>query len=109
MDIAREMNGSVFRAVPGSQGSELSPEAWSTTLASGPIAVYQSVEDIDKAPPMDYDPRDPASPEWCRKINVVPRIRHVEAQEGSTGRITFEDGSTQDQFDAIIFATGFVL
>ncbi|CEH19365.1 fad nad-binding domain-containing protein [Ceraceosorus bombacis] len=108
MDIAREMNGSVFRAIPDLKGSDLSAAKWSEALSRAPIQVYQSVEDVEKPPPMDYDPRDPASPDWCRKIQVIPRIKHVKARDGSTGRIIFEDESVHDDFDAIIFATGFV-
>ncbi|KDN39238.1 FAD/NAD(P)-binding domain-containing protein [Tilletiaria anomala UBC 951] len=117
MDICRELVGNAARVLPAPTAAEppyagadgaahmrAATEAWRNgagTLAHGG-SVTQSVIDIDAPPPLDYDPRDAASPAWSRLIRVVPRIARIDA-----ARIYLVDGSVLDQIDVIIFATGF--
>ncbi|KAE8213104.1 hypothetical protein CF327_g3330 [Tilletia walkeri] len=107
MDIARELHGKVVRHFEGA-------EQWIADANVSPprtgVKVRQSVEDVDKPPQMDYDPKDAESPEWSRRIEVVPRISRVEAPPSGTdkaGVIVLEDGSRLDDIDVIVFATGF--
>ena len=107
MDVARELSGYSLRPLPAGplSGDEVSAAAWAEESAAGRtgIRVLQSVEDVEKPPPMDYDPRDPASPDWARRIRVVPRIKSVDAEA-----VELADGERLTDVDAIIFATGFV-
>lgn len=113
MDIARELVGKLARTLPltagaGNDGVEVS-RAWEAQGGSG-AKVLQSVLDITAPPPMDYDPRDPNSPAWSRKIEVVDRIDRIEAGgKHETGKIHFIDGTCADDIDVIFFATGFDL
>ncbi|KAK0545282.1 monooxygenase [Tilletia horrida] len=107
MDIARELHGKVVRHFDG-------VEEWVKDASAFPprtgVRVRQSVEDVSKPPPMDYDPQDENSPEWSRAIEVVPRIARIEAPDSSSsskGRIVLEDDTVLDDVDCIIFATGF--
>ncbi|KAK0554376.1 monooxygenase [Tilletia horrida] len=107
MDIARELHGKVVRDFDGRE--EWIADAHAQPPRTG-VKVRQSVEDITKPPPMDYDPRDEASPEWSKAIEVVPRISRIERaqdDESSHGRVILEDGRVLDDVDTIIFATGF--
>lgn len=129
-DICREMAGKVCRVLPfpepwerenspflaslcNSVSPEEATEAWVAGKGSQRYGgrVVQSVRDVNSPPALDYDPRDPASPEWARRIRVVPRIDHIEPPDeeagSSTGKIFFTDGSHLDDVDVIIFATGF--
>lgn len=90
-DIARELCGGAVRT-------------WTSTGAAPADCVYQSYADVDQAPPMDYDPRDPASPAWCHKIKVVGPIDHVEAD----GTIVLQGGERLADIDLIVWATGFL-
>lgn len=101
-DMARELVGHVTREFSGSQ-------EWRDSAPS--VTVYQSYENVEKPPPMDYDPRDAESPAWAKRIRVVPSIERIlpSEKEGSAGRILFTDGSTLDDVDTILFGTGFVL
>lgn len=98
-DITRELCGGSVRTFPGS-------EQWQIDAAQQPPAtgtvVYQSYLRPDLPPPLDYDPRDPDSPEWCRRINVVGPIDHVDPD----GTLVFRD-STRLCVDTIVWATGF--
>ncbi|SHO77372.1 Similar to S.cerevisiae protein FMO1 (Flavin-containing monooxygenase) [Malassezia sympodialis ATCC 42132] len=98
-DVARELCGGAVRTFPGS-------EQWKKEAAQEPPAtgtyVYQSYLRPDLPPPLDYDPRDPTSPDWCRRIHVLGPIDHVEAD----GTLVFRDGQRLS-VDAIVWATGF--
>ncbi|WFD27443.1 monooxygenase [Malassezia nana] len=90
-DIARELCGGAVRT-------------W-TSAGSAPVdCVYHSYANVDQAPPMDYDPRDPESPAWCRKIQVVGPIDHVETD----GTIVMQGGERLADIDLIVWATGFL-
>jgi len=108
MDVARELNGGIVRDLEG--GPEWIADAKAVPPRTG-VRVRQSVEDVEKPPPMDFDPRDEDSPAWCRAIEVVPRISRIESatasSSASNGRIVLENGAVLDDVDIIIFATGF--
>ncbi|UZJ55038.1 hypothetical protein CBS101457_004358 [Exobasidium rhododendri] len=99
MDIARELAGYLVRALP----SGLSPEEWKERCLKDPFRVYSSWHALDKVPPMDYNPLDPDSPEWCRRINVVDEIDRIDGTV-----IHLKDGTSLDSIKVIIFATGFL-
>lgn len=92
-DIARELCGGVKRTYPGSA-------AWNAACIT---TVYQSYRHPELPPPMDYDPRSPDSPEWCRRIQVVGAITHI-TPEGTVMTATGESLCV----DVIIWATGFL-
>lgn len=129
-DICREMVGKVARTLPlpeawekksspfsASLVDDVSPEAATAAWVAGCGSeayggrVVQSVLDYDRPPGLDFDPRDPSSPAWARRIRVVPRIDHIDPpDEGggrSTGKIYFADGRCLEDVDVIIFATGY--
>lgn len=91
-DIARELCGGAVRSWSSEAGS------------SAPVCVFHSYAHVDQPPPMDYDPRDPASPAWCRNIHVVGPIDHVE----SDGTLVMQSGEHLADIDLIIWATGFM-
>lgn len=91
-DIAREMCGGAVRTWSSEAGSSL------------PECVFQSYAHVDQPPPMDYDPRDPASPAWCRKIQVMGPIDHVDVD----GTLVMCSGERLADIDLIIWATGFM-
>ncbi|PWN20033.1 FAD/NAD(P)-binding domain-containing protein [Microstroma glucosiphilum] len=99
-DICRELQGHIVRDFAGK-------EEWVQDVKSGStgVEIINSIEDIKKAPGMDYDPLDEASPEWCRRIKVVPRISRVQED----GSLLLEDGQQLRDVDVIIFATGFYI
>ncbi|CAD6901446.1 unnamed protein product [Tilletia laevis] len=107
MDIARELHGKVVRHFEGA-------EQWIADATADPprtgVKVRQSVENVDKDPQMDYNPKDPESPEWSRRIEVVPKIVRIEAPPSGSdkaGTIVFEDDTRLEDVDVIVFATGF--
>lgn len=129
-DICRELVGKVTRTLPIPQPWERNSSPFTACLSdtSSPEAVtaawiagcgteayggrtVQSVFDYDRPPGLDFDPRDPTSPAWARRIRVVPRIDHIDPpDEGggrSTGKIYFSDGRCLEDVDVIIFATGY--
>lgn len=91
-DIARELCGGSVRSWSSQRGS------------CAPERVYQSYANVDQPPPMDYDPRDPASPGWCRQIDVVGPIHHIE----ENGTIVLQNGEPLPHIDLIVWATGFM-
>lgn len=98
MDIARELCGHIVRDFEGR-------DKWLNDVkenATG-VCVYNSVEDITKPPNLDYDPRDPDSPEWSKKIQVVPRIQSIRED----GVVLLENGEELADVDTLVFATGF--
>ncbi|PWZ02798.1 FAD/NAD(P)-binding domain-containing protein [Testicularia cyperi] len=114
-DIARELAGYVLRTLPEGQGAT---EDWVRDCKTGGLrgpSVLHSYEDVNKPPPLDYDPRDPDSPDWTRRIQVLPKITRIDpaphapssSSSKSKGVIHFEDGTTRDDVDAIIFGTGY--
>ncbi|WFD20034.1 non-specific serine/threonine protein kinase [Malassezia caprae] len=66
--------------------------------------VFQSYARVDQPPPMDYDPRDPTSPAWCRNIQVVGPIDHVDVD----GTLVMQSGEHLADIDLIVWATGFM-
>ena len=94
-DIARELCGGAVRQWRTS-------EEWQRSSEN--VTVYQSYHDLAKPPQSDYDPRDPASPAWCRRIHVVGPIQHIDEQ----GALVFSDGARLEDIDLIIWATGFL-
>lgn len=98
-DIARELCGGSVRTFKGS-------EAWQRDTACEPpktgVTVYQSYLDPSQPPPLDYDPRDAASPAWCQRIHVVGPIDHVQ-QDGTL----VLRGGEELRVDVIVWATGF--
>ncbi|EPQ32262.1 uncharacterized protein PFL1_00459 [Pseudozyma flocculosa PF-1] len=105
-DIARELVGHVVRSFDGSQ--QWIEQANAQPPQTG-VTVLQSYEDVQKPPPLDFDPRDQDSPAWAKRIRVVPKIQRVEpAEDGKdNGRIVLEDGQVLDDVDAIVFGTGY--
>ncbi|GAJ08838.1 unnamed protein product, partial [marine sediment metagenome] len=114
MDIARELCGKLAREFSGAEG-------WAQEAAQNPpgtgVKVYQSVEDANKPPGMDYDPKDPKSPDWARRIEVVPRVERIEAassfsstssEGGSQGIVVLEGGRRLENVDCIVFGTGYL-
>ena len=110
-DIARELSGYILRTLPeGAPATKAFIDRCNTQHTNAKARVLHSYEQFDKPPPLDYDPRDPASPEWAKRIAVVPKISAVEPAapgSGGSGRITFEDGTQRDDVDIVIFATGY--
>lgn len=103
MDIAREMVGYLTRTLP----SGYTPETWPEQIkGEGKINVISSWESLEKPPPMDFNPLDSASPDWCRKVQVRGRITTVDEDGG----INFEQGERLNagEVDILIFATGFL-
>ncbi|WFD36041.1 monooxygenase [Malassezia cuniculi] len=94
-DIARELCGGVKRVFPGS-------DDWNAS-GSASVTVYQVYRDPESPPPMDYDPRSPDSPAWCRRINVVGPITRIT----DDGRVETATGEVLS-VDTIIWATGFL-
>ena len=103
-DIARELAGYILRTLP--EGSAATRE-YMQRCQHKPPKVLHSYEKFDSPPPLDYDPRSADSPDWARRITVVPRIDHIQPSKQGKGRIVFEDGQTVDDVDTIIFATGY--
>ncbi|KAE8234174.1 hypothetical protein CF326_g789 [Tilletia indica] len=108
MDVARELHGKCVRKFPG-------VDEWVADATADPprtgVKVRQSVEDVNRPPQMDYNPKDPDSPEWSRRIEVVPKIVRVEAPPSGSdkaGIVILEDGTRLDDVDVIVFATGFL-
>ena len=100
-DITRELTGGAVRTFPGS-------DEWQESAKQDPpttgVEVFQSYHNLDKPPQMDYDPRDPHSPDWCKRIQVVGPIASVNTD----GTLVLQDGKTLPQIDTIIWATGFL-
>lgn len=94
-DITRELCGGTIRTWP-------TREKWQKSSEN--TTVYQSYQDPSKSPSIDYDPRDPESPAWCQRIQVMGPIQHVDEQ----GALVFADGSRLEDIDLIIWATGFL-
>jgi hypothetical protein len=99
MDIARELAGYLARDLP----SGLSPDEWREKCKEDPFKIYSSWHSLEKAPPMDYNPLDPDSPDWSRKIQVKEEIDHIRDD-----CVYFKSGSMLDTIELIIFATGFL-
>lgn len=100
MDISRELSGFSVRNLP----SGMTPNQWAQHCKHNPISVYQSWHSLDKAPPMDYNPLDPDSPDWCRSIQVVPSISSICGSQ-----VYLENGEIIEDVPLIIFATGFLM
>lgn len=98
-DIARELCGGSVRTFDGYE--EWNRQANSTPSETGTV-VYHSYRDPTKPPALDYYPLDKDSPDWCKRINVVASIDHVNPN----GSLTLVDGKTID-VDVIVWATGF--
>lgn len=98
-DVARELCGGIARSIHGAD--EWNREAGENPPRTG-VTVYNSYLDPSKPPPLDYDPRDANSPEWCKRINVVGPIGHVN----DDGTVVLADGTNLD-VDVIVWATGF--
>ncbi|WFD34840.1 monooxygenase [Malassezia cuniculi] len=98
-DVSRELCGGIVRSFEGS-------DEWNRQAAENPpgtgVTVYHSYRNLEKGPPLDYDPRDPNSPDWCRRINVVGPLDHVD----DSGKVVLQDGTALD-IDVIVWATGF--
>ncbi|KAN0066249.1 monooxygenase [Thecaphora frezii] len=105
-DIARELVGYVVRSFEGAQ--QWIDQANAKPPQTG-VKVYQSYEDIEKPPPLDYDPRDPESPEWAKRIHVVPKMLRIEQPEqpSETARIVLQDGTVLTDVEVIVFGTGY--
>lgn len=99
MDIARELSGYITRTLP----CGIAPEEWRHRCSERPFDVLQSWHSPDKAPPLDYNPLDTASPDWCRRIKVVASIERVDGPQ-----IHLSDGSTLNDVPLILFGTGFL-
>ncbi|SPO20797.1 related to FMO1 - flavin-containing monooxygenase [Ustilago trichophora] len=107
-DIARELSGYLLRTLP--EGSTATEEYIQRRIHSSSKAkILHSYQEYDKPPPLDYDPRDQNSPDWAKRIQVVPKIKAVKSMDGGGRRskICFEDGQERDDVDVIIFATGY--
>lgn len=100
-DVARELSGGIKRDFPGAH--EWCEEAATEPPQTG-VTVYQCYRHPEAPPPVDYDPRDAASPAWCRRIHVVSAIDHVETD----GTIRLESGDALRDIDVIVWATGFL-
>lgn len=98
-DIARELCGGSVRTFEGYE--QWQRDANASPSGTGTV-VYHSYRDPTKPPPLDYYPLDDASPDWCKRINVVSSIEQVN-QDGS---LALADGNTVEA-DVIIWATGF--
>lgn len=98
-DIARELCGGSVRAFDGYE--EWNRQANASPSETGTI-VYHSYRDPSKPPALDYYPLDNDSPDWCKRINVVASIAHVNPD----GSLTLADGKTIE-VDVIVWATGF--
>lgn len=100
-DVARELCGGSKRDFPGSR--EWAQEAAAQPPRSG-VVVFQAYRHPDEPPQVDYYPRDPSSPDWCHRIQVVSTIDRILED----GTILLVDGSTLRDIDTIIWATGFL-
>lgn len=98
-DIVRELTGGIVRKFDGS-------DEWIKQSAGNPpgtgVTVYHAYRNPENPPPLDYDPRDPSSPDWCRRINVVGPIDHID----DDGKVVLQDGTILD-VDVIVWGTGF--
>lgn len=100
-DIARELSGYVLRTLPE---GETATTAFKDRCSKGREGkVLHSYEHIDKPPPLDFDPREPDSPAWAKRITVVPRIREITPD----GSVVFDTGERRDDIDVLIFGTGY--
>lgn len=99
MDIARELSGFITRDLP----CGLNPEQWQKYCETEPFEVLSSWHSPEKPPPMDYNPIDPDSPEWCKRIKVVESIASIHEN-----CIHLVDGTILKDIPLIIFATGFL-
>jgi hypothetical protein len=99
MDVARELSGYIKRTLPCGKTAE----RWQNDCLNDPIDVYSSWHSAERPPPADYNPLDPESPDWCRRINVVDNITSVQGS-----KINFADGSSLDDIALIILATGYL-
>lgn len=100
-DITRELMGGTVREFP------VVNEWQRDTLQDPPrtqVEVFQSYHNPDEPPPMDYDPRDPQAPAWCKRIQVVGPITHVDTD----GALVLQDGTRLANIDTIVWATGFL-
>lgn len=99
MDISRELAGYITRNLP----SGMTPQEWKQRCKEDPFTVYSSWHSMDKGPGLDYNPLDEDSPDWCRKINVLPQIESIE-----NDKICLDNGTILDDVELIIFATGYL-
>ncbi|MCO5598799.1 hypothetical protein L7F22_052898 [Adiantum nelumboides] len=99
MDIARELSGFITRDLP----CGLNSNQWSERCEKDPFEVLSSWHSAEKPPPMDYNPLDTDSPEWCKRIKVVESIASIHQD-----CIHLSDGSILKDIPLIIFATGFL-
>ncbi|SJX60268.1 related to FMO1-flavin-containing monooxygenase [Sporisorium reilianum f. sp. reilianum] len=99
-DIARELSGYILRTLPE---GEAATKAFIKRCEGRTGRVLHSYEHFDKPPPLDFDPREEASPDWAKRIAVVPRITEVRAD----GSVVFEGGETREDVDVLIFGTGY--
>ncbi|PWN47577.1 FAD/NAD(P)-binding domain-containing protein [Violaceomyces palustris] len=100
-DVARELSGYLVREF---QGSEEWVRDSKTQPPSTGVKVYHSYEDFESPPPLDYDPRDETSPDWCKRIKVVPKISRVEED----GSILLQGGQVLNDVDSIVWGTGYL-
>lgn len=95
-DITRELCGGTIRTWP-------TREKWQKSSEN--TTVYQSYQDPSKPPSIDYDPRDPESPAWCQRIQVMGPIQHVDEQ----GALVFADGSRLEDIDLMFGPQAFCI
>lgn len=99
-DIARELSGYILRTLPEGQAAT---EAFiDRQKDQGREKVLHSYEHFDKPPPLDFDPRDETSPDWTKRIHVVPRIHSINRD----GEVVLEGGK-RVAVDVLIFGTGY--
>lgn len=103
-DIARELAGYILRSLPE---GDTATRNYMARCDHDPPRILHSYEKFDAPPPLDYDPRSTDSPDWAKRITVVPRIDHIEPTQEGGSKIVFEDGETRDDVDTIIFGTGY--
>lgn len=102
-DIVRELSGYIVRTLPeGQAATKAYIDACNHAHASR-ANILHSYQDIDKSPPLDFDPRSNDAPAWAKRITVVPRIDSI-----SHSTVVLHGGQTIDNIDVIVFATGYV-
>ncbi|SYW81336.1 related to FMO1 - flavin-containing monooxygenase [Ustilago bromivora] len=107
-DIARELAGYVLRTLPEGEAATQSYIERCSAGKKGKESrrVLHSYEHLDKPPPLDYDPREEESPDWAKRITVVPRIESIDEER----RVVFKEDKAErreDGIEVIIFATGY--
>lgn len=108
-DIARELAGYLLRILPEGEAATQSYIERCSAGKKGKESrrVLHSYQHFDKPPPLDYDPREEESPDWAKRITVVPSIESIDQERSVVFKDDKAEWWSEDGIEVMIFATGY--